>query len=136
MDRSYQEILNGIFEMLYVSRGYGENHAEPLFKDILKIVTQSDESRKDFLTAVKVSLFTPYTCQLGDTQRPGHFVPEELIYYVAHVTTWPEFSEIADSLIGRDVDIDKGNPLVTSSGKIRAALSASWEDRDFYDLSV
>jgi len=128
-------LLDYQYDLLYLNNSWGENHAEFLFAQVSRVLVAHPEIKGWFLSKVETTLFN-FNGVVNDKSRPKDFIPSEYIWFVAHLTRWPEFEELAKELESSNSDAWSSNPLIKSSEVLRQSLKNDWEERDFYEAFV
>jgi len=132
--QEYIEILLDYqYDLLQARVQWGVNHAEFLFIQIARVLNVHDELRSWFLRKVEDTLFGRVELDSSTTIRPPGYIPDDFIWFFAHLTRWPEFSVLAERIKGTLADPWKTNPLRLTSRTLMDALQDDWEDRDFYE---
>lgn len=111
-----------------LNEGFGVNHAESIFFDIIRLLRQESELKPYFLEKVARTFSSP------DVGRPhSGIVPRELIELVAHELRWAELRELArlriTNLFGGNTTLAIGD----IANSINDAYSDNWQDREFYE---
>lgn len=128
-----ETLLDYQFDILFLRNAWGVNHAEFIFVQTARILTSHEELRNWFLNKIEETLFNKVTKNIESKVRPKGFVPEEFIWFFAHLTRWPEFTDFAKRIEGTSFDAWQTNPARKSSQTLREAMSENWEDREFYE---
>jgi hypothetical protein len=134
--REYVELLLDYqFDMLW-SKPWGLNHAEFLFARTASVLQAHPELQDWFMGLVRAT--APMAGGLGSAtlSRPAGYVVPEFILYLAHVTRWPVFAELAGRLEGTPEDLWRSNLATRWSVALREALTDHWEDREFYSFGA
>ena len=130
----YLELLLDLqFEVLWAHGSWGVNHAEFIFVQTARVVTEYPSLRQPFLSMVERCMVASIVLDGATKSRPPGFVPHEFIEFFAHFSRWPEFNDLAQRMSLLPQDVWQSNLLTTWSGSIRDALSNEWQDREFYE---
>lgn len=132
--QDYFEILLDYQYDLLFERQWGVNHTEFIFIQTAKVIQAHDNIRKSFFTKTENTLLSGYLIDSNTKTRPKDYIPDDFIWFLAHLTRWHEFVLICDKIKSSPFDKWSSNPLVKSSDVLADALSDNWEDRDFYEV--
>lgn len=125
-------LLDYVYDLLHV-KNFGVNHAECLFLQIWNVLSTQPKIKTWFLECVCKSIKSADMSFLGTENRPDWFVDGDLICFIAHISKWEEFSEIANQ---RKQHLLTSGAILGSndiSDAIIEALKDDWEDQDFYE---
>ncbi len=128
-----ETLLDYQYDLLYVRHSWGVNHAEFIFIQTARVIIEHAEIRKWFFEKIEHTLFSQETYNTDNNTRSINFIPDDFIWFLAHMTRWIEFNDIANKISGKEEDTWKSNPCRKSSEVLLEALSDNWEDRDFYE---
>lgn len=129
-----EALLDYQYDLLFArTPPWGVNHAEFIFVQTARIIKAHENIRQSILAQIEQTLFCLSLAEPNGETRPRRFVPDDFIWFLAHLTRWAEFKEIAKRLEGTPADKWKSNPAKCSSQMLKDALTNEWEDREFYE---
>lgn len=126
-------LLDFVFNLSH-QRQFGVNHCEFLFVQIWSILSERPALKSWFLELVSKTVSNTSIDLSNEGVRPSWFVDGDLICFIAHLSRWSEFTEIADR---RKFELKESGALTGSrdiSDSILESMTDEWEDRDFYKL--
>jgi hypothetical protein len=133
--RSYVELLLDYqFDMLW-PKPWGLNHAEFLFVQTAETIRSRPELREWFMVPIELNVHGAPAIDGTTANRPAGYVLPDFILYFAHISRWPEISDLATRVRGTPADVWHANLIDTWSEKITSALSDQWEDRELYSFT-
>ena len=130
MDNNYAKILLDIQienarRILFA--GFGVNHAEAIFFDIIQLLRKNSNLKVHFLEGVENSFSKPDIGSLEEGMVPG-----DLIELVAHEFRWAELLNLAKLRVENKFSGNESLAAGDISQSIINAYDDNWPDREFY----
>lgn len=127
---SAKKLLNVQIEnaLRVLDAGFGVNHAEAIFFDIVRLIEREPALKAHFLSRVEHTFNFPDIGSLC----PG-MVPGDLIEFIAHEFRWSELQELAKKRVKKLFGGDMALAIGDISGRLDEAFRDDWPDREFYE---
>ena len=127
-----ETLLDYAFDILWIRSTCGVNHAEFIFVRFAEHLKDYPALKGWFLKQLKSTLDRKWLNLAEETKRPKDFLPSEIVEYIAYVTRWPEFRDLASIKLSEMSDDQAYLMNRNLASSILKALDNEWEDVDFY----